>query len=341
MRYTRQPQTNAPLDLSSSLTRGLGGIVVGPSRLEYIQRHIPNSTSTGTITKAPGKFGLARTFTRASAAQDVYDTNSFSGDLTVFLVGGITASIASEQRVVASQAGTTKRFWLGENSNNNLSFVTNPSGGSEVTISTGGVGDAVYVGRLSGTTMTLWKDGVQVSTNTQAVSNWSDSTKLYIGNTSFLANPGANVYLAGFATRAWTDLEIAAFSINPWQLFALPTARRFAPSAGGTQTFSYTPVGGLQFGGTSSEIRGIVRLPTGGLQFGGTAPKTSTSLQSQTVTCSGGLQFSGTSAEVRSATRSCSNGIVFGGTVAVVYFPDTAPTARPRKRGRRPRMRIY
>lgn len=230
MRYTRQPQVIPSLDSPASGLSAIGNLIVF-QRYDIKGKRGPNSTSSGTVTFASGKFGVARTFARASAAQDVYLAAPFSGDLTIYLVGGITAAIASEQRMVSAQAGTTKRFWLGENSTSNMAFVTNPSGGSEVTAGSGGTGDAVYVGRLSGTTMTLWKDGVQVSTGTQAASNWSDVDNLRVGNTAFLANPGGNVYLSGFELRAWSDAEIRAFYANPWAALSLPQRPKFAPAA--------------------------------------------------------------------------------------------------------------
>lgn len=224
-RFYRQPQGNVAVDWSNPLCTGLAALVNGYAKVELVDQITGTTSGGGGYTQSAGQYGMRRAFARASAAMDQYTKSGFSGDLTLFLVGGITGTLAGTQVVIGGFAGTTKRFWLGENSNSHMTFVTSPSGGSTVAAGLGGSGDNIYVAVLSGTAMTLYKNGVSISTGTQAASNWSDVDRISIGSTGFLENPGANIYLAGYAQRAWSQSEIQSFSANPWQLFK-PSAQR-------------------------------------------------------------------------------------------------------------------
>lgn len=222
-RLSAQPQYLPQVDASNPCAARLGAVVMAAIRGDMVARRYPSTISAQTNT-VMGKFGLARNFVRATAAQEIYPIKPFSGDFTIFLVGGLTSTLASNQYVVSlQQGGSAFRIVLGENGNNNMTLITNPSGGSNVNAASGGTGDAVYVGRLVGTALTLWKDGILVASATQAASNWSDVDGFYIGNSSFLSNPNANIYMAGYAQRGWTDAEIAEFSSNPWMICKGPT----------------------------------------------------------------------------------------------------------------------
>lgn len=337
-RYFGQPQQNTGIDWGNPLTRGLHTIVNGPQKINAKTGKLGVTSGAGGYTSAPFKPGVARTFARANSAQEAYSVASFSGDITIFLVGGIVSTLASTQRVIDLLAGTTSRVRLGENGNNAMTFTTTPSGGSAVSAAGGGVGDHIYVGVLSGTTMTFYKDGVSVGTATQAANNWSDVDTFTVGSTAFAENSTSNVYLAGIVQRAWTSAEIRSFSDNPWQLLKAPQ-RLFLNTTGGN-SLVVNPSGGFTLGGVSTIVRGEVKLPSGGMTLGGSASITEVNLQYYTYTPSGGYTLGGTGTALRSAVKTASGGIIFGGASTVVETPPPGGTGHHKKRTRRPRWYV-
>lgn len=316
MRYTQPQSGPAQIDWTNPLVKGLRALSTSTIKVDRVSGKVGTTSGAGGYTTGIGKFGVARTFSRSSAAQEAYSDSGFSGDFTLFLVGGITGATGSTQQLIGAYAGTTERFYLGENSNSNLSLLTNPKAGSPVTASVGGTGDAVYVARMAGATMSLFRNGVLVSTATQAGNDWTDVTQFVIGSTNFLANPGGNVFMGGYASRAWGDAEVVSFSNNPWQLLRAQPRPLPSTPAGGPATYTYSATGGMLIAGTTTKIRELVRTPSGGLTYLGTAPATRAVIRSPT----GGYTFSGTTTTLRSRVLSAVGGIFFSGVSTVSFF---------------------
>lgn len=180
------------------------------------------------------RWGRGRKYIRTSVLTDQYAQAGHIGDLTLFFAGGIPSFLAGNQAaVVLRTSGGTRRAWLGEVGTSRMAGTLLPSGGSSVaTIETASsTGDHTWVLRLSGTSQTLWRDGVLFASGTQAANNFSDVSMLELSSTSFLEGANVNVYVAGWANIAWTDAQIEAFAENPAVLFG--SRRALVATAGG------------------------------------------------------------------------------------------------------------
>lgn len=201
------------------------------------------------------RWGRGRKYIRTSVLTDQYAQAGHIGDLTLFFAGGITGFLAGGQAaVVLRTSGGTRRAWLGEAGTTRMAGTLLPSGGSSVaTIETASSpGDHTWVLRLSGTSQTLWRDGVLFASGTQAANNFSDVSMLELSSTSFLEGANVNVYVAGWANIAWTDAQIEAFAENPAVLFG--SRRALVPvSAGGAYSLSVTS-GAYTLSGNDSQL---------------------------------------------------------------------------------------
>lgn len=280
--HLRQPEQWAPVDRTHPLARDLVELVV-PHHMRSAVSGRPQMTGGGTGTRAwkAGRHGIYRWVDRTAVLEDRYQSErGVSGDITFFLFGGTDGALAATQRIALLQTtGGTRRCALGEEGTSKFAFNTNPSGGSAVDAieSTTTLGeDHCYVGRLSGTTQTLWVDGVSVASATQSGSNFSDIGQLSLNTTGFLSGCSGRIYLCGWAARAWSDDEIQQFARSPWALFQ---ARRIfvASSGGGTvyndgTTESVTAADSVaanaQMGVAGSEAAGVSDAATGAATFG-------------------------------------------------------------------------
>lgn len=231
--WTSQPQQPTGPDWGNPLCKGLASLISGTSRYDTVSRRTPYAAS-GPYTIKVGRYGKRQYLDFVGGAQEEYVLKKFSGDFTLFLVGGLRAGLLEIQPIVAVASGSTKRIWFGENQTQLMRFTVHPSGGGAVYVedSLSSLGDHVYVGTLQGSVMTLYRDGILIGTSTQGVSSFTDVATLRIGDNTSLFGEDANLYAAGLVLRAWTATEVKAFSANPWQLFEpLPDPRAlYAPS---------------------------------------------------------------------------------------------------------------
>lgn len=226
--HLRQPQDYTGVNDDSPLTQGLVELVVPHWRRSSAtgKPMIPGSTGgSGYRTWRAGRYGIHRHLDRANVAEDRYRIETgVTGDFTLFLLGGTDGALGATQRMLLLQTTVgTRRAAMGEEGGSKFAGETNPSGGSSVTAteSTTTLGeDHLYALRLSGTAQTLWVDGVQVASATQATNNFSDVGQMSLNTTGFLSGGSGRIYLCGFAARAWTDQEMALAAANPWAMFA-------------------------------------------------------------------------------------------------------------------------
>jgi hypothetical protein len=138
---------------------------------------------------------------------------------------------------------------------------------------------------------------------------------------------------------AWNRvLSLAEYQMlydNPWQLFLVPSRPLFAPSSGGVQSLTVTPIGGIVFSGAAATLKSAIKAPTGGIQFGGAATfnrgivravsggivfgGSATQLRGRSIMPVGGLNFSGTATILRGVIRTATGGLVFSGTAPVTF----------------------
>jgi len=200
--------------------------------------------TSGVATRyAPGIAGLARTARRSAYGdgREVYTIAPWSGDFTIVWVGSVIGISGGETRAagVVNSGLTTPRIVVGENISK-TACTTMPSGGSTVYVrevyqTTGG--SRAYVGRLAGTGLSFWQDGVLQETKTQSGNDWAGCDRFFVGGVGWLATADADVYLAGLWSRALSDDEIAQISANPWQLFE-PRRIHVPVAAGGGGSWS-------------------------------------------------------------------------------------------------------
>jgi hypothetical protein len=220
--YLRQPPSGARPDWGNPSNRALALLVNGTAQVNLLNQKLA-TVSANKPTNAAGSMGTARTFVRGTSAKDTYAVTGHTGDLTIVFVGCVSTAVAGTQNalVLSTSGAATKRIWFGEASTSRHVLTIQPSGGSAVTVaepaSTVGA-DAVWVIRVSGTTITLWRNGVSQGSNTIASQNFSDVVEFNVGWTGFLENPNSRMYFSGYYKRAWSDQEIELVSQNIWQL---------------------------------------------------------------------------------------------------------------------------
>ena len=259
--HLRQPQDYTGVNDDSPLTQGLVELVVPHWRRSSAtgKPMIPGSTGgSGYRTWRAGRYGIYRYLDRSNVAEDRYRIETgVTGDFTLFLLGGTDGSLGATQRLLLLQTtGGTRRAAMGEEGTSKFAGETNPSGGSSVTAteSITSLGeDHFYCLRLNGTAQTLWVDGAQVASATQATNNFSDVGQMSLNTTGFLSGASGRIYLCGFAARAWTDQEMALAAANPWAMFAprriwvpTPSGGTSLPVGLATETdAAYAPTGSM------------------------------------------------------------------------------------------------
>lgn len=241
--HLRQPQEYVGVNNDSPLTQALIELVV-PHWMRSSatgKPMVPGSTGGSAYRSwKAGRHGIHRYMDRANVAEDRYRVEpGFSGDFTMFMLGGTYGALGATQRLLLLQTtGGTRRAAMGEEGTSKFACETNPSGGSSVTAaeSITSLGeDHFYCLRLSGTTQTLWVDGAQVASNTQGTSNFSDVGQISLNTTGFLSGGSGRIYLCGLVRRAWTDQEMLLAAANPW---AMLEPRRIwvpVPASGATE----------------------------------------------------------------------------------------------------------
>lgn len=339
--HLRQPAQWAPVNRGHPLAAGMVELVA-PHHLRSAVSGKPQMTGggTGTRTWRAGRFGVYRWLERTAVLEDRYPQDrGVSGDLTLFMVGGTDGAMAATQRLLLLQtAGGTRRAAMGEEGTSKFAFNTNPSGGSAVDAieSTTTLGeDHVYVGRLSGTTQTLWVDGASVASAAQSGSNFSDIGSMSLNTTGFLSGGSGRIYLCGWAARAWTDLEIQEFARNPWALFEPP--RIFvAGASGGTShdgaaaesvTASDAPATTAAFGGAGAESVSPSDAQTGAATWAAGVSESVAVSDSATGTTGGATYNDGASESVSATDAPSATAQVVASTAEAVSAAESAGAA--------------
>jgi hypothetical protein len=231
--------------------------------------------------------------------------------------------------------GSARIFQLRFNSSNQPDFIPFNTGGSTFAATGSAAAPTIrpvlLLGRVSGTSVSVWLDGVQVGSNTltgtaATVGQASTTVTIAAGHNGG-SNFGGLIYLAGHAARAWSDAEIVSVSANPWQLFA-PQQRRLwvGAAAGGARTISATPGAWNWAGTTSAPAVQTIAQTVGAFTWAGTTASIPTPSISQTP---GAWNWAGTTANFNSITTiSATPGAwTWAGTTASI--PAQALSATP------------
>lgn len=252
--WTQQPQ--GAVCINPVWARDCLALVSGAAPINVVNGEV--GVTSGVATRyAPGVAGLARTARRGAYGdgREVYKIPPWVGDFTIVWVGGMAGFSGNDCRAagVANSGLSAPRIMVGENGSR-TACTTVPSGGSTVYVSevsqTAG-GSRAYIGRLAGTGLSFWQDGVLQETKTQATNYWAGCDRFFVGGVGWNQTADADVYLAGIWARALSDDEIVTLSANPWQLFE---PRRVPVSAGGGGTTINAGVGESTADGSTADI---------------------------------------------------------------------------------------
>lgn len=244
-------------------------LVSGAEPINVVNGERANATGAAAARRLPGTMGIARGAgsVRYGDGRDLYNVAPWSGDFTMLYVGfnNYTGGSGNVMGLV-NAAVSTLRVYFGEVSSK-TGIVTSPSGGSTVNVREAVQNNLlvprVHFGRLSGTSLTLWRDGELQGTSTQASSNWSDAPLFYVGGVGWTATQQADVFLAGIWSRALSDDEIVTLSANPWQLFE-PRRIHVPVAAGGGAAADLATTGNSgTFSGTANSPATATLAATG------------------------------------------------------------------------------
>ena len=264
--WTQPPQ--GAVGINPVWARDCRALVSGAAPVNVVNGEV--GVTSGVATRyAPGVAGIARTARRGAYGdgREVYTIAPWSGDFTIVWVGAVTGFSGNDARAagVVNSGLSTPRIMVGEYSSK-TACTTMPSGGStvyvrEVNQTTGG--SRAYIGRLAGTELSFWQDGVLQETKTQSGNDWAGCDRFFVGGVGWIATADADVYLAGLWSRALSDAEIAQISANPWQLFE--PRRIWVPvSAGGGAAADLATTGNSgTFSGTANSPATATLAATG------------------------------------------------------------------------------
>lgn len=249
MRQISAPSTQQPQEavgINPVWARDCLALVSGAAPINVVNGEV--GVTSGVATRyAPGIAGLARTARRTiyGDGRDAYKITPWVGDFTIVWVGAVTGFSGNDCRAagVVDSGLSTPRIMVGENGSR-TACTTVPSGGSTVYVREGSQtagGSRAYIGRLAGTDLSFWQDGVLQETKTQSGNDWAGCDRFFVGGVGWNQTADADVYLAGIWSRALSDDEIAQISANPWQLFEpLRIPVPVAAGGGGSWSVSLT-----------------------------------------------------------------------------------------------------
>lgn len=227
--FQSQPPAGVQLDLGNPLLTNIRRLwSTHEGRLkEYI---VQRSVNVELIERP--RLGISGNFT-VNNATNLFGTENpcNSGDLTVFAVVELNATAVNQSLVGRNFTGMTiaadtSQFCLGMTNGNSATFSVRDVGVGAVTCSSAaypsGTSYRVLVGRVQGTSVTLFTDGGLTASGTLTVglATTTVTQQYHIGN-----NPNVNGNFNGYASligvfdRALTNQEIQEISRNPWQIF--------------------------------------------------------------------------------------------------------------------------
>lgn len=159
-----------------------------------------------------------------------------------------------------------------------------------------------------------------------------NTTSIKIGNrTDLLSQCFHGIYDVLIFNRVLSAAEIAELSRNIWAVWEAPSYDIFI--AGGANSYTLSPSGGVVFSGSAELLKTKIFLPTGNLTLAGTSALVKTKVLSpvggvslsgdvpvvktKVVTPTGGLSFTGTSLLIKTKILDAGGTITFSGTASL------------------------
>lgn len=168
----------------------------------------------------------------------------------------------------------------------------------------------------SSSDMIVWLGNIEAEFGTTSVSGYSGTDPTFTEGMDDTNSSGSNYtgmcMAYGLTTDGAATGSRTATVSTPTTCFTVNYLIALTPAGAGTQSYSYTGSGGLQFGSTAA--RSYVRnegTRTGGLQTGGTGSRSYVRAEG---TRTGGLQFGGSGTRRLGFSVTPSGGLQFGGS---------------------------
>lgn len=329
----QQPQSGPiQIDWSNPLAKGLvrayqfsqGGIdAVGNKGTKWTL----NASNGATWGTGVAGVGLQHASFNGKASISDGTQNLITDELTVVMLYTNTATSTSFPDFLFGSAGsdynwgfmfgTTAKFYF-KNSGGSAALVDS---GIALTNGTTRVYAATYASNAGSNNLKFYDSGLVtgVATHTGNASQISEpmSSQTWNGGN----DSSGTIYLAYVFKRALSPAEIKSLSDSPWQLFLDEDEEEslLYVQAGGPQSLTVTPTGGISFSGAAPFIRGATKSASGGLTFGGSAAMARGTVR----TATGGITFAGTAPQTRRAVRTPAGGVLLSGTAPVSFFNGT------------------
>ncbi len=256
MGFTRQPQYVAQVD-PRRVARG--GILYAPNSPRDLISGM-GLTANVAARSAYGD-GVGAQFS-GSTSERVEFTKNLTGDLTIVssfrldALGGAAVCIAG----VFNPSGSANGHYLSVESNGNVSVISTSSDNwttaTGPTHIPGKVYRAVAVFTAGGGRK-LFIDGALAASDATARTPsglTSVLTGLYTANNVGFSPMKGAIGINAFLPYAVSDAEAMSLSFNPWQIFASPVKRFFAPPSGTTISADGSTTGSATVSGTSQAI---------------------------------------------------------------------------------------
>lgn len=236
-----QPQAPVGIDCSCPLVEGL--TLAMPSPL------LPEATGQTELVRAGnlsdvllGEYGAAAAF--GNSASNYFSISRMpayaTGEgYTVFGVGCLIFN-ANSVFILTCDDGSTRAFQFRISNGGVPQFIVFNTAGTAYTAAgaTQPIGvPALMVGRVFGTTVDIWVDGVKGTPATLSGTIKAPvASAMRIGVRTTSASDG-HIGSIGMAKRAWTDAEVAGFFENQWHIYRGPSSRMwvdFGSASAGT-----------------------------------------------------------------------------------------------------------
>jgi hypothetical protein len=318
MRYL-QPQSGMAIDWSNPITRGLAAVfdMTGSYPVDLITGY--KGVAPYTRSMSTSGIGLQRV---SAATADGTATLLKANPSAALVISAPPASSVIKPFFSQRPAGGGGQYTFGAN----MDAAFTASAG-RLTMSTNGAVALTAPGVITGKTSVygysltsssagqLYVDGAAVTTTVSGTTYPSMTSP----NFNLLMHAGAGAFndactpLICLWNRSLSAAEHAALAANPWQLFRIQRLVLPSASAGGPQSLTVTPTGGISFSGAAAVVRSTARVASGGLTLGGTAP----TARSASRATSGGLVLGGSASSSRGAVRAPQGGLLLAGTAPV------------------------
>lgn len=245
-RRTRQPQQAVGIDKTNPLSRGLVEVFNPLSLTNRTElRGYTPSISAGVVTPSVGQLGrnivlptgtLDAGLIIAADGDDLFPSTT---DATIFVVRRSLDTTARDSSLFGYTASDTDRVSTSAPWSNGILYFdfggTAAAQRIDVAFAKSTSVDYLVFVAGGGKGREVWRNGIKIAGDTaKNGSRAATAANFRIGSqVSTVASDGEEIYLFGISNRAWSDIEIASWTKNPWQIFKPRKRELYVKLAGG------------------------------------------------------------------------------------------------------------